>query len=111
MASASTSTSNLKASGKRKSKNRQEERASGISPEVTEIDKLLDELIELFDTATQEQKAAQKEKADKAALDAEKGLEMRRRSLESMGESVKRKSNDGDDGKIRQNGGSTAATK
>ena len=35
---------------KRKVKNREEERASGISPVVTEIDKLLDELIELFGT-------------------------------------------------------------
>ena len=35
---------------KRKMKNREEERASGIAPEVIDIDKLLDELIEVFQT-------------------------------------------------------------
>ena len=33
---------------KRKTKNREEERASGIAPELTDIDKLLDELIKVF---------------------------------------------------------------
>ena len=78
---------------KRKVKNREEERASGISPVVTEIDKLLDELIELFGTENLLYKVAAKDKADKATLDAEKGIEMRRMSLERMEESAKRKSN------------------
>ena len=41
---------------KRKAKNREEERASGISPEVTEIDRMLDDLIELFESAAIEQR-------------------------------------------------------
>ena len=76
----------------RKAKNREKERASGISPEVTEIDKMLDELIELVESAAIEQKAAAKDRADKIASDAEKGQEMRRLSMERMKESAKRKS-------------------
>ena len=77
---------------KRKVKNREEERARGISPEVTEIDKVLDELIEMFESAAIEQKAAAKDKADKIASDVEKGQEMRRLSMERMNKSAKRKS-------------------
>ena len=69
---------------------------------MTDIDKLLDELIEVFETATLEQATAAKEKSDKAALDAEKGLEMRRMSMESMGESSKRKANDDGKGKEKR---------
>ena len=54
-----------------KVKNREEERASGISPEISDIDKLLDELIELFQTATLERESSAKKSSDKAALDAE----------------------------------------
>eukprot|EP00794_Sanderia_malayensis_P017162 gene17162-18884_t len=77
---------------RRKAKNREEERASGICPELTNTDKLLDELIELFESAAQEQSVAAKEKANKVAGDIEKGQEMGRLSMESRGESVKRKS-------------------
>eukprot|EP00794_Sanderia_malayensis_P006420 gene6420-7153_t len=77
---------------RRKAKNREEERASGICPELTDTDKMLDELIELFESAAQEQSVAAKEKANKVAGDIEKGQEMRRLSMESRGESVKRKS-------------------
>ena len=62
----------------------------------------MDELIEVFETATLEQATAAKEKSDKAALDAEKGLEMRRMSMESMGESSKRKANDDGKGKEKR---------
>ena len=95
---------------KRKAKNREEERASGISTDVTEIDVLLDELIELFETANLEHKTAAKEKSDKANLDVEKGREMRRMSLESMGESSKRKSNEsgkGNEKRSKRTGGET----
>ena len=62
---------------RRKAKNRQEERASGISPDVSYIDKLIDELIQLFQTANRERENLMKQKTDKTALDAAKGLEMR----------------------------------
>ena len=53
---------------------------------------MLDELIEMFESAAIEQKAAAKDKADKIASDVEKGQEMRRLSMERMKESAKRKS-------------------
>eukprot|EP00794_Sanderia_malayensis_P001523 gene1523-1684_t len=53
---------------------------------------MLDELIELFESAAEEQIVAAKEKANKVAGDIEMGQEMRRLSMESRGESVKRKS-------------------
>ena len=87
---------------KRKSKNREEVRASGISPDITETDKLLNELIELFETDNLEQANSAKEKANKVALDAEKGLEMRRMSMERMRESAKRTSSDDGKGKEKK---------
>ena len=53
---------------------------------------MLDELIDLFESAAIEQKAAAKDKADKIASEVEKGQEMRRLSMERMKESTKRKS-------------------
>ena len=87
---------------KRKAKNREEERASGISPDMDDIDKLLDELIELFQTANLEHENVTKQKADKAAINAEKGLEMRRMSMETMGESSKRQARDDGRGKEKR---------
>ncbi len=49
---------------KRKSKNREEERVSGISPEITEIYKLLDKMIEIFESVSLKHKSAAKEEAD-----------------------------------------------
>ena len=60
---------------RRKSKNREEERASGISPELTEVDKILDELIDLFENSSLEQKAVTQEKADRVVAQAEEGRE------------------------------------
>ena len=52
---------------------------------------MLDELIELFESAAIEQKAAAKDKADNIASDVEKGQGMRRLSMERMTESAKKK--------------------
>ena len=87
---------------RRKAKNRQEERASGISPDISDIDKLLDDLIERFETANLERETIARQRADKTALNAEKGLEMRRMSMETMGESSKRQASDSDRGKEKR---------
>ena len=73
-----------------------------MSPNIYDIDKLLEELIELFETANLEQETIAKQRADKMALNAEKGLEMRRMSMETMGESSKRQASDGDRGKEKR---------
>ena len=87
---------------RRKARNREEERASGISPDISDIDKLLDELIELFQTANLERGNSAKTSADRAALDAERGLDMRRMSMETMGESSKRQASGTDRGREKR---------
>ena len=77
---------------KRRAKNREEELASGIAPdELTENETILDELISLFDSAANEYRVADKEKADRAAVESSKAQEMRQQSLETFGETRKRK--------------------
>ena len=77
---------------RRKAKNREEEQASGITPnEPSEIEVMLDELISLFESAAIDQKAADKEKSDKAAADIAKAQDMRQQSLETFAETRKRK--------------------
>lgn len=68
----------------------QEERASGISPpELTAVEKLLSELVEKFREAdmTGDDKATKK-KAEQSKM---KGEEMRRMSMEKLGETSKRR--------------------
>ena len=76
---------------KRKSKNREEEGTSGISPEPSESDALLDELIAVFDAATIDQQAEAKEAKEKLAADLQKAEEMRRQSMETLRQSRKGK--------------------
>jgi len=57
---------------KRKAKNRKEEAVSGISPEPTEADILLNELLEIFGTADLEHKAATEELKQNQAADIAK---------------------------------------
>ena len=62
----------------------------------------MDQQIELFETAILEQANSSKQKANKVALDAGKGREMRRLSMGSMGESANRKSSDCGKGKEKR---------
>ena len=69
----------------------EEERASGISPEPSEIDKLLEQIIERFEESDRE--AGDKgEQAEKSKTeDRKKAEEMRKLSMEKLGETLKRK--------------------
>ena len=72
---------------KYKQKMMEEERASGISPEMAEADKLLEQIIERFkesDTETSDTKAESKDN------DRRKAEEMRKMSMEKLGETLKR---------------------
>ena len=82
--------------------NREEERASGISPEITEVDILLDELLEVFSSAAFDQQAAEKEKEDKRVEDVEKAKERRQQSLGTLGETRKRRKEEAGDGKQKK---------
>ena len=79
---------------KRKSQIRKEESASGISPETSERDVILDELIDLFEAATSDQQSAVQEMKEKQAAERKAAEEMRRMTMETLGESRKRRRGD-----------------
>ena len=81
-----------------KSKWRAEDKASGIAPSYTEIDEALYDLIERFneaDAASQKVTAEKKSKVEEELVQAQN---MRNVSLETFGETRKRKENDTDEG-------------
>ena len=89
---------------KRKAKNREEEAGSGISPEPSEADTLLDEPIDIFQTADLEHKAAANERKGNQAAEIAKAQEMRQQSVETLGESRKRRlGEEGGKGSKRRN--------
>ena len=77
-------------------KRRYEERATGISPEESEIDKALEEILAKMAEAEGEYDIKTQDKKDK--MEKEKGAaeEMRRRSLETFAETKKRSNNESD---------------
>ena len=77
---------------KRKQQDRAEDIASGIIPEVSESDVLLDELIDLFDAAAVDQSAASQHLMEKQAADIAKAEEIHSVSMETLGETRKRRS-------------------
>lgn len=82
-------------SRKYKKKMTEEERASGISPEMSEIDKLLEQIIERFEESDKEtgDKGEQAERSK--TEDRKKAEEMRKLSMEKLGETFNRKGEDG----------------
>ena len=62
-----------------------------MSPEPSEADTLLSELIEIFQTADLEHKAAANELKGNQAAEIVKAQEMRQQSIETLGESRKRR--------------------
>ena len=70
-----------------KAKNREEERASGISPEVQEIDTLLEELCEKEEAKNKPSNADKRQSLQQEKATAE---EMRFKAMETMGQTQKR---------------------
>jgi len=89
--------------GNYQKRQRDEEKASGISPEVTEIDILLEDILERFKEVDERQQKEHDEKKQKASEEAAQAIEMRKRSLETFKESEirnetpKRSRNNGSD--------------
>ena len=73
-----------------KKRTREEDRASGIAPDVTEIDEALNDLIERFEEADKEFEKNSDKKKNKIEQDQAKAEEMRKRSLETMSETMER---------------------
>ena len=83
---------------KYKDKENEEIRASGISPEQDELDVLLEEITEREkDAKESKENVDEKEAKDKATAD-----EMRKKAMERMGQTKKRKSQEEDEGGIKE---------
>ena len=78
---------------KHKSKVRAEERASGISPEESQLDEAMANIISQFEDFDQDHEKASSEKKKKAQEDIAKAEEMRHQSLETFKESHNRADN------------------
>ena len=74
-----------------KSKQNEENKASGISPEMTELDEALQDIIERFNEADLARDKESAEKKSKQAEDLIKAQEIRNQSLETFGDTRKRK--------------------
>ena len=73
-----------------KKKDRDEERASGISPEQDEVDNALDNIVPIVEEAEKEQEQLNDAKLKKHEEEQGKAIEMRRRSLETFAETKTR---------------------
>ena len=86
---------------------REEERASGISPEISEVDECLEDIIERFKERDENQRKENEEKKERAIEDILKTEEMRKRSLETFTESQNRNNEEITPKKTRDNGNDT----
>ena len=89
---------------------RDEEKASGISPEPTELDEAVEEIMELEEAAEVEQQASDGAKKEKEETDRQKAENMRKKAMEKLGETQKRSAEEGEQTgqrKKRRNGSET----
>ena len=77
-----------------KAKRRAEDKASGIAPEHSELDDALLDLIERFEEADSQRTKASAEKKSKQEEEYSQAQDMRNASLETFGETRKRKENE-----------------
>ena len=75
---------------KHKAKQRNELKATGISPEIIELDKALDDLLERVAESNVSHEKAKEEKKTNDVKEKSTGEEIRRRSLETFAETRKR---------------------
>ena len=83
-------------SKKYKKRMQTEKRASGIVPEVSELDVLLEELIEL-EKLFEEEKNKENEEKTTNKEDRDKAIDIRKKVMETLSETKKRKVNDGEE--------------
>ena len=99
-------------SDKYKKKINAEERGSGISPEMTELDHLLEEILELERKYSEEHVQETVERTIKDQEDKENAEDMRLKAMETFRETQKRKANaDGDQKKEKRRSNGTEALK
>ena len=71
---------------------REEEKASGISPEPSEVEIAIEEMIELFRSRDDDDKVLEEKQKENYVAEVGKAVEMRQLSMETLAESRKRKS-------------------
>ena len=89
-----------------KRKQREEEKASGINPDETELDIALRDIIDRFNEAETEHSRQVTEKKVKQDNDVKKAMEMRKRSMETLSESMERSPPETTPAKKTRNNGS-----
>ena len=67
-----------------------EEKQSGISPEPTELDRAVEQIIEMEESADVEQQVNDAVKKQKEASDREKAENIRKKAMEKLGDTTKR---------------------
>ena len=90
----------------------EEKRASGIAPEQSELDVLLEELIELEDSSEEQRQSEGQENSKKIERDRAMAMDMRLKAMEKLSETQKRKAQDANDEpkkKSRKSGSDTIA--
>ena len=66
-------------------------KASGISPEQSEMDSMLEELISLEDSSEDDRQNEDEEKKQKTEDDRAKAIDMRKKAMEKLSDTKKRK--------------------
>ena len=72
-------------------------KASGISPELSELDVLLEELIGLEDLSEEEKQNESEEKIKKDDQDRAKALDVRKKAMEKLSDTKNRKTQEQDE--------------
>ena len=88
---------------------REEERASGISPEIPEVDECLEDIIERFKERNENQRNENEEKKERTTEDALKAAEIRKNPLETLTESQNRNNEEVTPKRTMNNGNDTVS--
>ena len=98
-------------SSKLRKKLSSEKKASGIDTEMSEVEDMIEELIQIEDDSTEKQRLNDEERKKKADTDKENANDIRVQATEKLGETKRRKENESQEQKItkrkRSNGSET----
>ena len=81
-------------------------KASGIDTDMSEVENMVEELIQLEDASIEQQRLHQVEKQKKVEEDKKNSNDMRIKAMESLGETKRRKGDEEKKGKKRRSNGS-----
>ena len=87
-------------SSKLRKKLSSEKKASGIDTELSEVEDMIEELIQIEDDSTDWQRLNDEERKKKADTDKENANDIRVQAVEKLGETKRRKDNEGQEQKV-----------